>query len=152
MRSVTLFAILASGCSLVEPEGAGLEVRGKREHQMANCPSAVPTARTTVRTLEDGVELLVTAREPHAQEDIRELAREHTRMGDPRSVVPEHTGMHGGPGTIGHCPIIHDDTIVTAVAVVDGVRIQVRARRSERIGALQRETLARAKRLTRMHP
>ena len=44
----------------------------------------------------------------------------------------------------------HGATIITAAPVADGVRIQVRARRSERIGALQRETLARAKRLASM--
>lgn len=110
---------------------------------MANCPSSVRGANTAVGMTTDGVDVTVTSLVPEATARIQELADLHARMGPPGSAVM-HTGRHGGPGMMGHCPIVHHGTIVTVTNVVDGAVFHIRATDSARIEAIQREVQSRA--------
>jgi hypothetical protein len=118
---------------------------GTRPRHMENCPSAVATATTRARPTSDGVELTITAASDEARREIVSRAAHQAAMQEPRVKVPEHTGRHGGPGSIGFCPIIHANTIVTYEPTADGVRIHVAARSSDDVAALQRATDARVK-------
>ena len=94
---------------------------------MANCPSAVPDARTAMLFTADGVELVITARAPASQRRIRELARRHTALADPTGRAL-HSGGHGGPAGIGYCPVVHlPGTRVTERDAPGGVRLRMHA-------------------------
>ncbi len=110
---------------------------------MANCPSALPTAITRVEDVPGGVALLITSPEPETQQVLRLLADRHERAGKPQGPSSTHTGMHGGPGTIGHCPIVHIGTHVSYVGIADGVRVEVRILPGHDVDALRREIYAR---------
>jgi hypothetical protein len=62
--------------------------------------------------------------------------------------VPAHTGMHGGPGSIGHCPVIHANTDITYDPMGNGVRLHILARDKVQIPALQQAVRARTQALT----
>lgn len=116
--------------------------RGELERGMANCPSAVAGANTELVMTEIGVDLIITAHDPETRRELRARAERHVRMGDPAG-LPEHSGLHGGPGWMGHCPIIHDATTVTSTHTKTGVIVHVRALVPSKVKALQEETRAR---------
>jgi hypothetical protein len=116
---------------------------GRRERAMANCPSAVPGARTVSRNTEDGVDLAIIAESPDAERKIRHLAHAHARLGEP-SGLGVHTGEHTGTGRIGYCPIVQTDgTTVTATDVPGGVQIHLHAARETAVTALQQQVAQR---------
>lgn len=115
---------------------------GELEHGMANCPSAVDGAETRLTNTPTGVDVTVTAQNADAEALIVQLAELHTRhegMGN----APQHTGQHGGPGTIGHCPIIHDGTQISMTSVEGGVVLHVDALAPERVKEVQAQTADR---------
>jgi hypothetical protein len=116
---------------------------------MANCPSALRTAVTRVADLSDGVSVTVTVTDPDAYDRLLALAEVHARIGDPAGESLEHSGMHGGPGIIGHCPIIHAATRVIYERIPGGVRFAIRALPGRDLADLRRETRARAASLPR---
>jgi len=101
--------------------------QGAMERSMANCPTAVAGAATRAVNTESGIDLTITADDPASQRRIFELADLHARIGEPDGSAPAHTGLHGGPGGIGHCPVIHDATTVMVSRLRRGVVIHVRA-------------------------
>lgn len=141
-------AIVVGACAST-PEPARSTQPGALEQRMANCPSALPTAITRVGDLPDGVALTITVTDPAAYERLLELADLHARLGGPAGNAMEHTGRHGGPGSIGHCPIIHAATRVSFERVPEGVRFDVRALPGGDVGELRRQTRARAATLPR---
>jgi hypothetical protein len=106
---------------------AGRVRHGALEHSMTNCPTAVKGAVTRASNTESGVDLTITADDPASQRQIVELAARHEQIGDPDGSAPRHTGLHGGPGGIGHCPVIHDATTVTFTRLRRGAVIHLRA-------------------------
>lgn len=123
------------------------EMTGELPKRMRNCPSAVPSARTTSRPTVDGVDITITSDDPEARRQIVALAGLHGTLRDPIRVMPEHTGMHSGPGTVGRCPIIHAGTSVSYDEVPNGVRIHVVAESQAQIKPLQKATAARVRAL-----
>jgi hypothetical protein len=150
MRFAALLLLLPLACSNRHDERARTmsTLDGQLPRQMRNCPSAVPSARTTVQPTKFGVELTITSDDASARDKIVELAKLQADQKDPVWVVPQHSGMHGGPGTMGRCPIIHADTNVTYQEIPNGVRIDVTVSSHGRVIALQRATLARVRALT----
>lgn len=125
---------------------AGPNMSGKVERGMANCPSAVPGAVTKIALTADGVDVTVTAPDPQAQRKIVTLADFHART--PGSLAPwPHSGLRSGGSHIGHCPILHEHTTITAAAVPGGVRLQLRADAPSRVKELQDIISARVARL-----
>jgi hypothetical protein len=125
MRYV-LFVLVAvvSGCD--QPSSAqptGREPAGVRERGMANCPTAVDGAKTTMHTVRGGIALEITSLDVHARARIRELATLHASLSAP-SGAP-HTGRHGGPGTTGFCPVVHLGTTVSADEIPAGARVTI---------------------------
>jgi hypothetical protein len=111
--------------------------QGALEHAMANCPTAVNGATTRAVNTESGVDLTITADDPVSQRRIVELAARHEQIGDPDGATPLHTGRHGGPGGIGHCPVIHDSTTVTFTRLRRGAVIHLRALLPSDVGRVQ---------------
>ncbi len=123
---------------------------GTRPQRMRNCPSAVPSAVTTVTETTTGVDLVITAPDPDGRAKLASLARTQATLGDPRWFFPQHSGMHGGPGGQGFCPIIHANTTVTWEPIAEGVRIHIVARGTDQVTALQRATEARVRAMKMM--
>ena len=114
---------------------------------MRNCPSALEGATTRLTNTADGVDLEITASAPAIQKEIVDLARLHERMGPPNASEVEHTGRHGGPGNIGHCPIIHTGTTVTFDRLARGAVIHVVAMAPEDVLRVQTTVADRVARL-----
>ena len=114
---------------------------------MQRCPSAVPGTTTTVTETATGVDLVMTTPDPDARVQLANLARLQATMGNPRWFFPEHSAMHGGPGTEGFCPVIHANTRVSWEPIAEGVRIHVAANDKEDVLALQRASEARLRAL-----
>lgn len=109
------------------PLAAPLARQGALEHAMRNCPTAVAGAITAATNTPSGVDLTITATDLTAQRRLVELSAIHEGMGDPENPALRHTGRHGGPGTLGRCPVIHDGTTVTFTKLRKGVVIHLRA-------------------------
>jgi hypothetical protein len=118
------------------------QMTGGLEHGMMNCPSAVDGAQTRLRMTATGVDVIVTAADPETRAELAKLAEIHASM-DRFTEWPEHTGKHGGPGTIGHCPIIHDGTTVSFARFDRGVVLHVTATSTDRVSWLQDQTAQR---------
>src|SRR5262249_22793752 len=116
---------------------------GERPNHMRNCPSAVTGATTRATPTGDGVDIEITASDPTAGQRIAELARLHAALSGPLLFMPYHTATHGGPGTIGFCPIIHEGTTVSTQPIANGARIHVAARSPYAVKMLQVETQQR---------
>lgn len=114
---------------------------------MANCPSAVASARTVARRTTDGIDLVITAADSRARAAILARSELQDGMGEPLWFLPAHTGTHAGPGTIGRCPIIHTSTFVDHDRTADGVIVHVRAREPAQVEQLQSATEARLRAL-----
>lgn len=114
---------------------------------MRNCPSALAGATTRLTNTANGVDLEITASAPAVQQQIVELAKLHEQMGPPRSSEVEHTGKHGGPGNIGHCPVIHTGTTVTFDRLAGGAVIHVVAMAPEDVLHVQTTVADRLARL-----
>ena len=117
------------------------DMSGKKELHMANCPSAVAGATTTVVDLEDGVVLTVTAREEWAKQEIRRRAQTQGEAAwSPERGTIEHTGLGTGSGRFGFCPGMLEATTVDSELLPDGARITVHADRPSQIERLKRTT------------
>lgn len=128
------------------PEPTGRNMSGALSRHMANCPSAVPGAITTVQPTADGVDVTITSRDPDAERRITALAQTLER---PRSVpfaIP-HGGLRTGGAQIGYCPITRHGATITTGIVPGGVRVHLRADSPGQIEELQTTVTARAKRL-----
>ncbi len=110
---------------------------------MTNCPSAVKGAGTSLKEAADGVILDIIADDPAAIADIIARAHLNGSRGEPSTSGPPHTGQHTGPGTLGHCPIVHVGTTITVEEIHGGVRVTVIAKDPAAGPALQKETRAR---------
>ena len=119
------------------------DLTGKTPLHMRNCPSAVPTAKTVATPTSTGIDVAITSEDPLARTKIFALAAIQADEGGTDLFAREHSGRHGGPGTIGHCPIIHANTQVTYEPNPDGVTLHVMARAPGDVARLQQATEAR---------
>lgn len=136
--------LIACGSSSPPPATPSGPMTGRLEHRMANCPNAVAGATTRVVDTADGVEVQISAADVTAKQRIRELSEVQAQQSEPVRSAPEHSGLHGGPGSIGHCPILHEGTRVTMTVTDAGATLHVAALEPARVKALQDETAARA--------
>lgn len=141
MRTLLLSALLL-GCAST-PSGPPQPLypstpQGKLPRGMRNCPSALAGATTRVIDTKDGVDLEITAPDPVVQRQIVELAIVHEHLGRPNPAEAAHNGLHGGPGTIGSCPVIHVGTTVTYRQLSDGAVIHIHVLSPEVIPEIQR--------------
>jgi hypothetical protein len=119
------------------------ELTGHLPRHMANCPSAVPTAHTIALPTANGVDVIITSDDARARAQILARTELQRGMGEPLIFLPQHTGTHAGPGTMGRCPIIHNGTDVEFAATAGGVIVHVTARDRTQVEQLQRATAAR---------
>lgn len=148
MKTLCVSAVLALGCQShhdshrVQPRS---ELTGGMPLHMQNCPSAVPSAQTIATPTAAGVDISIISEDASARSQILALTQLQSAQGDPYGFAPAHTGTHGGPGTLGRCPIIHANTTVNYEPIEDGVLIHVVARDRGQLADLQRATDARVR-------
>jgi hypothetical protein len=148
--SCFLLLVPAAACKQDEsppPRPSGPEMSGPQSRRMANCPSAVRGAVTLTTPTPDGIDVTVTSPDLTAARQIAELAQFHAR--NPRPLLPfPHTGLGGGRGHAGYCPIARgDDVIITASVIPGGATIHLRARLPWRVHDLRESVVTRAERL-----
>ena len=143
LRAVALACLVAGACGPRAAPPAPSGPSGMREKKMLNCPSAVALASTEARDVEGGIVLDITSDDTDATQQIWLRAQHQATLGEPRNTEPMHNGTHSGPGTLGHCPIIHTGTTVTVEQIFGGARVTVIANDPAAVVPLQRETRAR---------
>jgi hypothetical protein len=154
MRSV-IATVAVVACGSRTPSPAPIQpwqMTGGLEHAMMNCPSAVAGAATRFELTPTGIDLIVTAADRSARDEIIELAAYHARLGGGPTEWPEHSGHHGGPGTVGHCPVIHDRTMIALSPRPDGVTLHVTTTLPGHVKDVQDATVNRLERLPRWLP
>lgn len=152
MRTTTTMvaASLLALTSIANAENpASDEMTGKKERQMAHCPSAVAKSTTTVRDTKSGVIVTVTAVDSAAREEVRRRAhmQETVAMQPDRGAI-EHTGGGTGSGKYGFCPGMIEGTRVAVDDLPDGVRLTVRAASQSEVRSLQKTTRERLRQLS----
>lgn len=116
---------------------------GTLPRKMRNCPSAVPGTTTRAVNTSAGVDLELTNDDPVALREIISRAELQSTQHGPRWFIPQHSGMHGGPGNIGRCPVIRANTDITYDPMERGVRIHILAREKAQTPELQQAVAAR---------
>ena len=153
MRALILSLVLAGCASTSHPAPATYpSPQSSLQRGMRNCPSALVGATTRVIDTEDGVDLEITATDPVVQKQIIELAIVHEHLGQPNSSERAHTGLHGGSGDIGYCPIIHVGTQVTYRKRSDGAVIHVHALKPQVVPQMQKAIAERVALLATRNP
>jgi hypothetical protein len=124
-RLVIFGALLACGATGYADDN----MTGRKELQMARCPSAVSGATTRVEDVAGGV--AVTVRAPHdpiAQQEIRRRVQAQLEIVDqPERGAIEHTGLGTGSGRYGFCPGMVQHTSLDVEWTSDGARMIIRA-------------------------
>ena len=143
-----LLAFLLAACTTQQPidkdaPPPSAMLSGHLQRHMANCPSAVPTAETQPIRTRRGIDLAITSNDPFAQRAIIAATDVQVRLRERRWFMLPHTGLHGGPGTVGHCPVIHANTWINYEPFARGVLIHVIARDPKQVQGLQQATLSR---------
>jgi len=94
-----------------------------------------------------GIDLSITSDDVDARARIVALAQLQSTQRDPLRLLPPHTSLHSGPGTVGRCPVIHADTAVTYEKIPEGVKIHITANRATDVAQLQKATESRVRAL-----
>ena len=121
------------------PAGAG---------KMAHCPSAIAGVTTTLKNTKDGVSVILTAKDDATTKSIRERVAhlievsKNPEAGAAAAAVT-HTGEGGGGGSIGRCPVVLQDTSLTAKDVPGGSQVDVKADTAAGVAPLQAEAKER---------
>jgi TusA-related sulfurtransferase len=118
--------------------------QGAGERKMANCPSSVDGAKTVIANTKDGVTVTVTATTDQSTGEIRERAKHVADVSIHDAGVAGHNGEGEGGGTLGRCPVVLTNTLVTAKDVPGGSEITVKARAATDVANIQSEAKDRA--------
>jgi hypothetical protein len=124
--------------------GGSMGGTGTMGSKMANCPSAVEGATTTVADGKDAVEVTVVAKDKKATEEIRARSKklaEASKTAAPAEV--KHSGTGTGGGEIGFCPVVLKDTTVEYAEVKGGAKLTVKPAKPEDLAALSAESKRR---------
>ncbi|HEX9101563.1 MAG TPA: hypothetical protein VF997_05130 [Polyangia bacterium] len=141
--------LLVFGSNALAKNTSNEDMTGKKEHQMANCPSAVPNAKTVIEDAKDGVVVTVTSAEAAARDEIRKRAHTQLNVGmQPERGAIEHTGKGTGSGKLGFCPGMIQGTRVAVDDVPNGARLTVHATSEPQAQALQKSTRERLRKMT----
>ncbi|MDB4970220.1 MAG: hypothetical protein JWN44_5909 [Myxococcales bacterium] len=147
-------ALALVACSLVAPKTASAktptsqDMTGKQEHKMANCPSTVPTAKTSIADSKGGVALTITGANAAAVTEIQRRAGVQVNIAvQPERGAIEHTGDGTGSGELGYCPGMEQGSVMTVDNLPDGARIVVLAHNRADVAGLRQRTRDRLGRL-----
>jgi hypothetical protein len=154
-------AVLAGGCkereapraAAVATTPAAIDARGGDEvgddtgddplaEKLRHCPVTVDGARTEIRDVAGGVEVIVTAEDAAAVADIRRRAAHLVAFSLGVTAKLAH-GNGDGDGFMRNCPVVTRGTEITATAVVGGASLIVRPADRTPVAELRAETRKR---------
>jgi len=118
---------------------AGPEERGGMSH----CSAAVQGAKTEIKDIDKGVEIVVTAADAKVTEEIRGRAKTTAERAKGESTKPQHSGQGGGGGVMGRCPVVLGGTEVKVEDVDGGSKFTVTAKDAAEVDWLRREAKER---------
>jgi len=115
--------------------------------KMAHCPSAIAGVTTTLKNTKDGVSVILTGKDDTTTKSIRERVAhlvEVSKNPEGGAAAVTHTGEGGGGGSIGRCPVVLQDTVLTAKDIPNGSQVDVKAEAAAGVATLQAEAKERA--------
>jgi hypothetical protein len=118
--------------------------------QMQHCPSAVEGAATKVENTDTGVTVTITAKDEKDAKSVDEIRKRAKHLVESSKKDPtemQHTGDGSGGGGGGMCPVVLQDSTLTAKDVPGGSAVSVNAKDKAKVAALQGEAKARADKL-----
>ncbi|MBK6515977.1 MAG: hypothetical protein IPM79_04030 [Polyangiaceae bacterium] len=118
---------------------------GGGERKMANCPSAVKGAKTTVKEAGGAIVVSVTAKDEAATKDIRERAKKLPELKHDKADKDPHDGSGAGAGE-GRCPAVIEGTTATVKDVDGGSEITLKPKTAGDLKKLTQEAQDRAAR------
>jgi TusA-related sulfurtransferase len=127
---------------------AAMGTAEKGDRKMANCPSAVTGAKTSVKEAAGAVVITVLAKDAKDEasvKDIRDRAKKNVELKHDGSDKEKHDGDGGGAGD-GRCPSVHEGATVTAKDVDGGSEITVKPKAAADLKKTATEATDRAKR------
>jgi len=127
---------------LVELATPGAKDAG--QGKMIHCPSAVEGAKTAVKKAADAVVVTVTATGDDKVKDVRDRAK-HLAEASKAAGAGKHTGDGSGGGGFGRCPVVLENTTVTAKDVEGGSELTVKPKDKAGLDALAKDAEERAK-------
>lgn len=111
--------------------------------KMGHCPNAAPGAKTEVKDVDKGVEVVVKSTDAKVTEDIRTRTKSIIERATGESTKPQHSGKGGGGGVMGRCPIVLGGTDVKVEEVEGGSKFTVTAKDAAEVDWVRRETKER---------
>jgi hypothetical protein len=127
----------------VNPEAAMTGGTGKMEQKMANCPSSVPGATTTIAETADAVEVTIVGADEAAQKGIRERAMKLAEAAKTPEGEVKHDSKGTGGGGTGFCPVVLADTTIAYAEVDKGAKLTVKPNKAENLKSLAEESKRR---------
>jgi hypothetical protein len=116
-------------------------------NKMANCPSAVDGATTTVEDGEGVVVVSITSDDEAKVADIRKRATTIAGLNDADSTEIKHSGQRTGGGGLGRCPVVLDNVEVTAEEIEKGVKVTLKPKDAAKLADLSKAAKDRAEAL-----
>jgi hypothetical protein len=123
--------------------GDGSGGTGKKEQQMANCPSAVAGATTTVAEAAGAVEVSVVGADDKAVAEIRKRASKLAEASKAAGAEAKHDSSGSGGGAVGYCPVVLGGTSVEYAEVDKGAKLTVKPEKADGLAALVAESKRR---------
>jgi hypothetical protein len=111
--------------------------------KMANCPSAVPGARTVVGDSGDTVEVSITATDPAAAAEIRKRAQHLIAVQAASAPAVQHTGSGTGGGELGKCPVLMASARLQSSEIEGGVKVVLTPEQGVAVALLRDEARRR---------
>jgi hypothetical protein len=136
------YALLLVACAKPTPPPPQ-QAADPLDEKLRHCPLTVEGAKTHVRNVDGGIELVVRVETP---EQLAELERRVHHIEEFARTNGNAGGRHGtgkGGGTMRNCPIVSHGTTVTDEPVESGFRIVVRPNNLSEVELLRAATLAR---------
>ncbi len=121
-------------------ETAPLTVGGGK---MVHCPTTVPGASVAIMDVAGGVELVVTATDKAATDEIVARAKHLAEASKKDPADAKHTGEGEGGGALGKCPVVLKDTTLVVADAPGGAKITVKPTAPAGLAALKTEVRAR---------
>lgn len=118
---------------------------GSGDRKMANCPSAVKGAKTTVKEAGGAVVVSVSAKDEAATKDIRERAKKLPELKHDKADKDPHDGSGAGAGE-GRCPAVLEGTTATVKDIDGGAEITLKPKAAADLKKLTQEAQDRAAR------
>jgi hypothetical protein len=118
---------------------ASTDEKGK----MAHCPAAAPGAKTEVKDVDGGVELVIKASDAAGTTEIRDRGKTIAERAKGEAGKQQHSGQGGGGGIMGKCPVVLGGTDVKVEETDGGSKITVTAKDKAEVDWLRRETKER---------